>query len=463
MPQHAVASPEADETQVFCDDAMLANTENVWRSLHHLAKHKANPVLEPDRAWEGYVVLQPGTAVYDEPDGCFKLWYNTQPSRDSPDTGHNLCYATSSDGVHWDKPELGLVAFGGSTANNILFQDVAWTHCVLKDEAEADTDRRYKLLFWTLAGDGIHAAFSDDGVHWRLCEPNPIVPRRATGDTFSVMRDPASGDYWLYHKTRTPARPIRMISRMVSEDFVHWGPTQRVLAPDAFDPPDTQFYGMSAFPFAGQYLGMLWVYHTYPQTLDVQLVSSRDGLHWDRTADRKLFMHLVPTNEYRGGAFDCTQNYPVSAPVEKDGRLWLFYSGFTVPHNALAADHDGRIGLATLRLDGFCSLDATSPGSVLTRPFTWNGSRLRLNAATSGALGDPAGGSDGITVQIEDERGQTIPGFSTEQCTPFRGDETDAVMDWGGCSDLISLTGRAVQLRFQLEDAQLYSFRVGNR
>ena len=45
--------------------------------------------------------------------------------------------------------------------------------------------------------------------------------------------------------------------------------------------------------------------------MDMQLVSSRDDLHWDRTADRKLFMHLVPTNSYRGGAFDCTQNYPL--------------------------------------------------------------------------------------------------------------------------------------------------------
>ena len=45
--------------------------------------------------------------------------------------------------------------------------------------------------------------------------------------------------------------------------------------------------------------------------MDMQLVSSRDDLHWDRTADRKLFMHLVPTNSYRGGAFDCTQSYPL--------------------------------------------------------------------------------------------------------------------------------------------------------
>ena len=450
-----------DGTRIFCDDAQLAQTGNVWRSLHHPVKHPDNPVLVPDRAWEGYLVLQPGTVIRDEEEGCFKMWYNAQPSRERPEAGKNLCYAVSADGVHWDKPELGLVEFDGSTANNILLRDVEWTHCVLKDEAEADPHRRYKLLWWPPAGDGIHAAFSPDGVRWRPWKDNPVIPRRATGDTFSVMRDPASGEYWLYHKTRTPARPLRMISRMTSEDFLRWSPTRRVLAPDAFDPPDTQFYGLSAFPHAGQYLGVLWVYHTYPQTLDMQLVSSRDGSRWDRTADRKLFMHLVPTNEYRGGAFDRTQIYPVSAPAEKDGRLWLYYSGFTVPHNTPAADQDGRIGVATLRRDGFCSLDATSPGWALTRPFTWNGNQLRLNAAASGPTpGAPADDGGSITVQIEDERGRAIPGFAAGQCTPFRGDETDALVDWGGRSGLGGLMGRTVQLRFTIEDANFHSFRV---
>ena len=45
----------------------------------------------------GYLVLQPGTVIWDEEDGCFKMWYNTQPSWDRPDAGKNLCYATSSD------------------------------------------------------------------------------------------------------------------------------------------------------------------------------------------------------------------------------------------------------------------------------------------------------------------------------------------------------------------------------
>ena len=449
------------ETLVFCDDAMLAETDNIWQSLHHPLKHEANPVLEADRPWEGYVVLQPGTVVYDKQNECFQMWYNSQPSRDKPDVGHYLCYATSVDGLHWEKPELGLVEFEGSTANNIQLRNVSWTHCVLKDDADVDADRRYKLLWWPEDGSGIYAAVSPDGVRWQPCGEGPVIPQRATGDTCSFMRDPASGQYWLYHKTRTPSRPIRMISRMVSDDFLHWSPTRRVLAPDAFDPPDTQFYGLSAFPYAGQYLGLLWVYHTYPHTLDVQLVSSRDGVSWDRTAGRKLFVHLLPTNEYRGGAFDSAQIYPSSVPVEKDGRLWLYYCGLTVPHNALAQDQDGRIGLATIRPDGFCSLDATSPGYALTRPFTWNGSRLQVNAATAvpaPAAGDPGSGS--VAVQLEDENGQAIPGFSAQECTPFVGDATVAVLDWRGRNDLSHLVGRTVRLRILLEDCNLYSLRA---
>ena len=452
---------------------MLAETTNVWRSLHHPEKHRDNPVLRPEKPWEGYLVMQPGSTLFDADEGCFKVWYNTQPSRDKPNAGRNLCYAISTDGINWDRPELHLIDHGGSTANNIVLHGVDWTHSVLRDED--DSKRRYKLLYWAKPGGGqhgIYAAFSRDGIRWNLAQDDPVVPNWLTGDTFSVMRDPESGQYWLYHKT--PRQPIRTVSRMVSDDFVHWRQSRRVLAPDQYDPPDTEFYGLSAFPYASQYLGLLWVYHTYRQTTDVQLVSSRDGLRWDRTADRKLLMHLIPTNNYQGRSFDSMMVYPASSPILRDGQLWLYYSGFTVPHNAPTLDHDGCIGLATLRQDGFCSFDATEPGHILTRPFIWNGSRLSINARTfdpaddlgreSSPLKKPSdldGFSPGtIRVGMEDDQGRSIGRYTVDKCTPFRGDESDAFLNWSGRNDLSDLNGRIVQLRFELTNARLYSWRA---
>lgn len=419
--------------------------------------------------------MQPGTAIFDEEEGCFKMWYTAQPSRAKPDAGPFLCYATSADGVHWDKPELDLVEYEGSRANNIVLRGVNWTHCILKEDVECEPERRYKLLYWDRPKSGlqgIYAAFSADGIHWDPLGDNPVVPSWATGDTFSVMRDPSSGRYWLYHKT--PAEQIRTVSRIASDDFVHWKHSRKVLAPDAYDPPDTQFYGLSAFPYAEQYLGLLWVYHTYAQTMDLQLASSRDGSQWDRTADRKLLIHLIPTNNYQGGAFDSMMIYPASSPILKDARLWLYYSGFTVPHNTSALDHDGSIGLATLREDGFCSLDVTSPGYILTRPSIWNGDRLRINAATIGPEArDMVGispsreltdsdnfGRGGIRVGLEDEQGRPIGDYSVENCTPFQGDETDITVAWRGRDDLSELKGKTVQLRFELSNARIYSWTV---
>ena len=48
-----------------------------------------------------------------------------------------LCYACSVDGIHWEKPELGLVAFDGSKQNNILMRRVNGAG-VFKDERETD-------------------------------------------------------------------------------------------------------------------------------------------------------------------------------------------------------------------------------------------------------------------------------------------------------------------------------------
>lgn len=230
-------------------------------------------------------------------------------------------------------------------------------------------------------------AFSPDGIRWSV-RPNPVVPLAATSDTFCVMQDPATGQFWMYHKP--PIYPMRKVSRLVSDDFVNWRNDELILEPDDRDQPDTEFYGLSPFRYSDLYLGLLWVLHSYSQQIDIQLVSSRDGTHWDRSVRRRVFLPLGFVKlDYAGKAFDSELIMSVAPPVVEGGRLWFFYSGFDVKHNAPGgkltdtyADGVGQIGVASMSEYGISSLDATSEGVVVTRPLRLQGTAMSVTSAT---------------------------------------------------------------------------------
>jgi hypothetical protein len=423
------------------------------------------------------LALQPGTVIYDSEEQIFKIWYNSLPTVAKPDVEQYLCYATSRDGIAWEKPNLGLVEFKGSKANNIFLKWSNWTHSVIKDLHDSDASRRYKIAYWQTEDRGrcgIWVAFSPDGIRWTDYPSNPVVPCAATGDTFSVMQDPETRQFLLYHKSII--RPIRKVARLVSDDFVHWRDSRLVLEPDEYDNPDTEFYGMSVFPYGGQQLGLVWVFHTYTQFMDIQLASSRDGLTWERSMDRRLFLPLgFMINGYSGASFDSGMVWPVNEPAIKDNDMWIFYSGFANVHNELSEKHTGQIGASKMRLDGFVSLEATSEGSVVTPPVRFKGSSLTLNVATrsfvrQGVEPNPVwkdlftGAPDGVgsvRVEIQDERGNPIAGYSAADCELIQGDDVSRKVAWKEGKDLKALAGRAVRLKFILANASLYSFRIG--
>jgi hypothetical protein len=78
------------------------------------------------------------------------------------------------------------------------------------------------------------------------------------------------------------------------------------------------------------------------------------------------------------------------------------------------------------------------------------GSALSLNFATS-AIGS-------VRVELQDEQGRPLPGFSLEECAPLFGDTIDRTVRWQGGS-LAALAGQPVRLRFAVSDAQVYSFQ----
>jgi hypothetical protein len=105
-----------------------------------------------------------------------------------------------------------------------------------------------------------------------------------------------------------------------------------------------------------------------------------------------------------------------------------------------------------LRLDGFASMNAGyAGGDFVTVPLTFRGDELQLNFATS-AAGE-------VRVELQDEKGNPLPGFSLDDCDPLIGDRIAHRVSWRGKESVSGYVGLPIRLRIQLIDADVYSFR----
>ena len=105
---------------LFCHPWELQTVVHMRRTWNRPARVQMAPVLAPTEPWEGTSVATWGTAHYDPATRLFKLWYEAwNPDRPEPlDTP--VCYATSTDGVTWDKPELGLFEWNTVTVHPVM-------------------------------------------------------------------------------------------------------------------------------------------------------------------------------------------------------------------------------------------------------------------------------------------------------------------------------------------------------
>ena len=107
---------------------------------------------------------------------------------------------------------------------------------------------------------------------------------------------------------------------------------------------------------------------------------------------------------------------------------------------------------SSLRLDGFAS--AKTPyagGELLTKPFTFLGTRLVLNFAT-GAAGD-------IRIEIQGANGEPLPGYSLKDSRQLVGNYIEREASWQIGPDLSKFVDQTIRLRFVMKDADLYAFR----
>ena len=457
------------ETRLLLDTRVVDEVENANLTLGTIKKNENNPLFTEDKPWEPRYDNMYPNVIYDEEDKIYKCWYfsfiiekrttSTPVEKRNPEstnymnvrpTGRDeaILYATSKDGIHWEKPELGIVEFQGSKKNNIVCRGPSGAG-VLKDLRDPDPKRCYKAFYAAQVGYMQLVRFSPDGLHWG---PEIRCPEIAIqSDTHANMIwSPEIQKYIgiVRHYDRVPIVGNRKIARTESADAVKWTKAKLIIE----GTPLKQLHDMVIFRDGGVYLGLLGRMH-YPSMKSkdgvrqhVELAWSPDSYTWHRICPGTPLIGPTPTEETKYGKMPYDWGcFFASTPIFRDGEIQIYYGAcdwyfFDWRKSGLA--------LATLRPDGWAGyeqIDGNKPASITTTPVVCAGDKLQFSADVSGA------GSIKVTL-LDKENKELAVG------EPIKQTVTDTQVKWPEGFSLETLKGNQIRLRFELRDAKLYSF-----
>lgn len=470
--------------QLFVDDLLIANT-TLTRRYHQATVVGDGPVLRPETPLElnagrggkeALSVAAPfGDGVWFDPtDQLFKMWYHAG-------WFDGVGYATSKDGVRWARPALDVSA----GTNRVLPVREFDGHLMTRDAASIwldgetqDANARWKMFVFSRLkggadGDARGELFtSPDGIHW----PSPQRINFWHGDNTSIFHDPFRKQWVLSVRERAPS--LRDPTKSVRARFIHTAKDFAGLAVrqdksraplwlklDTRDHPDPEFgyepelYHFTAAPYESLMVGVFGIFYgppnevcakeKRPKIIDLQLGYSRDGFIYDRPS-REAFL----TSARTPGAWNRGYLHPATGVCCIVGDQLYFYFG---TWSGIAAEHEhmyagGSTGLATLRRDGFASMEADEKGGTLTTAcVAFSGRFPFANIAANGGE---------LRAEVLDAEGKVIAPFSQVNSVPVTGDSTKQRLTWKGAVDLSTLIGRSVRFRFHLTNGQLYAFWV---
>jgi len=463
--------------QLLVDD-FLIEYSNLKRVFHMPEKYAGNPVLKPETALEtigpedhvkpygqGNAGAAPksGGVWWHPEEQQFRMWYET--SWFGP-----IAMATSKDGLQWERPEFDIRP-GTNQVSPLDIVPDSWT--VAPDWETENPEARWTLYIQPPGPpqSGLSLT-SPDGIHW-----NHRTETGITGDRSTHFYNPFRKK-WVY-SLRTgihhPAYPVeRGRARLYYEtdDFMagaQWHEDERViwLMADHDDPIDyltretPQLYNFDAVAYESIMLGFFQIHHGphnkvcveagLPKITELNFAYSRDGFHWDRP-DRRIHIPAERRDVWDRGYI---QSVGGICTIMGD-MLYFYYIGYqgntekTLTSNGL---YDrSATGVAMLRRDGFASMNAQStPGILLTRPITFSGKYLFVNAMANQGI---------LRAEIQDLDGNPIAPYTLENSVPFSDDSTIAQMHWNSEADLTQLAGQPVRILFELTDGALYAFWI---
>ena len=340
--------------QLFVDDFLIEDQSHLRRVFHPARKLSSQPLIRPDRPWESHKVMLPPNSFYT---------FNTEKDRYELEyicRSHRLL-AVSTDLLHWSKPNLGLVEFEGSKANNIL----AKMRPSLGDEGDFGglwdyrtrgvPDLRTASLVNSPKTPDMHfqrGAYlmvrDNQGIRY-LTSERPFMSRHLQLETLDsptdnlgpLFYDERTGELVMYFAAHPPTHgralvrydnkwaASRNLGRLTTRDGVNW--TRSYIWAPPREHPKHQSYGMQRVKQVGDlYIAFFPLYDCGTQQISVHLWVSRNGIHWEDLGGDEAWIPNGPDGSYDHGiAYLFT-----GERVEGDRTVGLYHGSNTRHFNA---------------------------------------------------------------------------------------------------------------------------------
>lgn len=450
-----------DRRELFIDSFLIDYLNNATLQLHH--PRNEGEAFKFDKPWEGNfsaycTVLNDG--------GLYRAYY-----RGVREAGKDLkndevtCYAESPDGINWEKPDLGIYEIDGTRNNNvILANSTPQTHNFspfIDTNPKVKPEQKYKALGGSRKS-GLVAFVSADGIHWKKIQEGPVFTEGLfDSQNVSFWSEPEQ-KYICYFRiwTGDGYKGFRSVGRTTSDDFIHWSKPEAMTFGNT---PQEHLYTQQTSPYYRAthiYVAIGARFMPNRQVLteeqsialevnpkyfkdcsDAFFMTSRGGNKYDRTFMESFIRPGIGLQNWVSRSNYPALNVVQTSPVE-----------MSVYVNENYAQPTAFLNRYSMRIDGFTSLSAGyKRGEMQTKPFIFEGKELDINYSTSAA--------GGIKIEIQDEEGNPVSGFTLDDCTEIIGNEISRTISWQGKTDVSSLSGKPVRLLIYLKDADLYSFK----
>jgi len=419
------------------------------------------PVLKFDKPWEGMFC---GYITIIKDGETYRAYYRGLPEAGKDGTSlETTCYAESKDGIHWEKPNLGLFEVNGTLENNVILANAApVTHNFspfLDIKPGVDKSQRFKALGGT-GKSGLIAYVSADGIRWKKLQEKLVFSKGVFDSQNVSFWSESEKCYICYFRVWTEGgyNGFRTVGRTTSKDFVQWTDPVKMSFGDT---PYEHLYTNQTHPYfraphiyiaiAARFMpGRQVLTEKQALLLDVNpkyfkdcsdaiFMTSRGGSRYDRTFMESFIRPGIGLQNWVSRSNYPALNVVQTGPAEMSIYVQQDY-----------AQPSAYLRRYSMRLDGFASVSAPyKGGEMVTKPFTFSGKKLHLNFATS-AAGE-------IRVEIQDADGRPIPGYSLDDSQTLIGNETERTVAWANGEDVSQLAGKPIRLRFVMKDADLYA------